>query len=112
MVEGITYMEEDQAYKEIQVEGNPQSSQQAAPAQSDTAAGNTGQVNQQPQPGNTPQAQQSGSSGESQPIGIATDDNMIEEAKKHGQPSNTITDWQRVHDKGYVERITEKTEKH
>jgi hypothetical protein len=95
----------EEAFEEIVTEGNPQPSQ---PSQQSQAS----QQGQQSQPDNTPQAQQSGSSGESQPTGIATDDNMIEEAKEHGQPSNTITDWQRVHDKGYVERITEKTEKH
>ena len=93
-------MEEDQVFEEITVEGNPQPSQQAQqPSQS------------QPSP-QSQQSQGQQASSNAQAAGIETNDNVIEEAEKHGQPSNTITERQRVHDKGYVERITEKTEKH
>jgi hypothetical protein len=112
-------MQEDQNYEEIYeevvVEGNAQPSQEGASsqpsqAQSSTPGASTGQANQQVQ--QPSQSQQGQQSQQPQVAGIETDDNVIEEAEKHGQPSNTITEWQRVHDKGYVERITEKTEKH
>ena len=105
-------MEEDQVYEEvieeIVTEGNPQPSQTSQPSQQTQRP----QQAQQSQSASTPQAQQTGGNAQSQAAGIETDDNMVEEAEEHGQPSNTISEWQRVHDKGYVERITEKTEKH
>lgn len=66
-------------------------------------------VAQQPQ---SPQSQQPQQPQQTQAAGVETNDNMVEEALKNGQPSNTISEWQRVHDKKYVEDITEKTEKH
>lgn len=103
-------MEEEQIFEqideEVTAEGNPQLSQQSQQAQQSQPSqpAQQGQQSQQPQ--------QTSSSTQPQAAGIETNDNVIEEAEKHGQPSNTITEWQRVHDKGYVERITEKTEKH
>src|SRR5579884_2438961 len=101
-------MEEEQIYEEIIEEGslpeNAQQSQQANPTGTKQPVANAGQ-----QPS---QAQQSQQPQQTQAAGIETNDNMVEEAVKNGQPSNTISEWQRVHDKKYVEDITEKTEKH
>ena len=120
-------MQEDQFYEEVVEEittgGNPQQGRQANPTQTNAQGG---QQSQQPQrsgsaapsqqagsTGSTQQSQQSGgASQQPQATGIETDDHMVEDALKNGQPSNTISEWQRVHDKKYVEDITEKTEKH
>ncbi len=92
-------MEEEQIFEEITTEGNPPQSPQVP------------QVPHSQEPQQS-QGQQKDNNAQPQAAGIETSDNAIEEAEKHGQPSNTITERQRVHDKGYVERITEKTEKH
>lgn len=104
-------MEEDQVYEEFEevvIEGNPQSAQPSQQPQQSQSSQPSQQVQQS---AGTPQGQ-AGGNAQPEATGIETDDNMVEQAEAHGQPSNTISEWQRVHDKGYVERITEKTEKH